>query len=45
MRPLQSDKDTLALYRFNEGQGDRLIDSSGNNHHGKIVGAKWVKQP
>ncbi len=37
------DKDTLALYRFDEGQGDVLKDSSGNNHHGKIVGAKWVK--
>jgi formylglycine-generating enzyme required for sulfatase activity/serine/threonine protein kinase len=37
------DKDMLALYLFNEGQGDKLTDSSGNNHHGKIVGAKWVK--
>ena len=39
----ESDADTLALYHFDEGQGDRLVDSSGNNHHGKIVGAKWVK--
>ena len=37
------DKDTLALYHFDEGQGDKLTDSSGNNHHGRIVGAKWVK--
>ncbi len=37
------DKDTVALYRFDEGQGDVLKDSSGNNHHGKIIGAKWVK--
>jgi formylglycine-generating enzyme required for sulfatase activity len=37
-----TDKDTLALYHFNEGNGDVLKDSSGNNHHGKIVGAKWV---
>ena len=37
------DKDTVALYRFDEGQGDVLKDSSGNNHHGKIVGAKWVR--
>ena len=36
------DKDTVALYRFDEGQGDVLKDSSGNKHHGKIVGAKWV---
>ncbi len=39
----ESDKDTLALYHFDEGQGDKLTDSSGNGHHGKIVGAKWVK--
>jgi len=38
-----SDKDTLALYHFDEGNGDVLKDSSGNNHHGKIDGAKWVK--
>ena len=34
--------DTLALYHFDEGAGDVLTDSSGNNHHGKIVNAKWV---
>ncbi len=39
----QPDADTLALYHFDEGSGDVLKDSSGNNHHGKIVGAKWVK--
>ncbi len=38
-----SDKDTVALYHFDEGSGDVLKDSSGNGHHGKIVGAKWVK--
>ena len=37
------DAETLALYRFDEGRGDELKDSSGNNHHGKIVGAKWVR--
>lgn len=41
--PLARDEHTLALYHFDEGQGDTLVDSSGNNHHGKIVGAKWVK--
>jgi hypothetical protein len=30
--------DTLALYHFDEGQGTQLSDSSGNNHHGKIIG-------
>ncbi len=39
----EADADTLALYRFDEGQGDVLRDSSGNNHHGKIIGARWVK--
>lgn len=37
-----SDTNTLALYHFDEGAGDVLKDSSGNNRHGKIIGAKWV---
>lgn len=40
---VEPDKDTIALYHFDEGSGDVLKDSSGNGHHGKIVGAKWVK--
>jgi serine/threonine protein kinase len=39
---VEPDKDTLALYHFDEGQGDVLTDCSGNGHHGKIVNAKWV---
>ncbi|MCX7423389.1 MAG: leucine-rich repeat protein [Planctomycetia bacterium] len=39
----ETDADTLALYHFDEGTGDVLKDSSGNNHHGQIVGAKWVQ--
>ncbi|MEX1228962.1 MAG: hypothetical protein WEB58_01905 [Planctomycetaceae bacterium] len=42
-RTLENDSETLANYRFDEGEGDVLTDSSGNNHHGKIVGAKWVE--
>jgi serine/threonine protein kinase len=38
----EPDADTLALYHFDEGSGDLLKDSSGNNHHGQITGAKWV---
>ncbi|MEW4491087.1 protein kinase [Thalassoglobus sp. JC818] len=34
--------DTLALYKFNEGTGDILKDSSGNGHDGKVYGATWV---
>jgi hypothetical protein len=40
---LKADDDTLALYRFDDGAGDKLTDSSGNGHHGKIIGAKWVR--
>ena len=39
----EPDNDTIALYHFDEGQGTVLTDSSGNGHHGEIVGAKWVK--
>jgi len=42
-RLFQSDQHTLALYHFDEGAGDVLKDSSGNGHHGKITGAKWVR--
>jgi hypothetical protein len=41
--PNATDADTLALYHCDEGQGDILTDSSGNGHHGKVVGAKWVE--
>lgn len=43
----ESDADTLALYHFDEGQGDVLKDASGNHHDGQIVHAKWiaVKRP
>jgi tRNA A-37 threonylcarbamoyl transferase component Bud32 len=37
------DQNTTALYHFDEATGDVLHDASGNNHHGKIVGAKWVR--
>jgi hypothetical protein len=39
---LTSDEHTIALYKFDEGQGDVLHDSSGHNRHGKIVGATWT---
>ena len=38
-----ADADALALYHFDEGSGSVLKDSSRNNHHGQIVGAKWVR--
>ncbi|MCA9085141.1 MAG: SUMF1/EgtB/PvdO family nonheme iron enzyme [Planctomycetaceae bacterium] len=42
-RRFEKDNETTALYQFEEGSGDVLKDSSGNGHHGKIIGAKWVK--
>jgi len=39
----ETDKNTLALYHFDEVQGAKLTDSSGNNHHGTIHGATWVR--
>ena len=38
----EPDEHTLALYHFDEGEGNALIDSSGNGHHGQIHGASWV---
>ena len=40
---LNADDDTLALFHMDEGEGDKLIDSSGNGHYGTIKGAKWVR--
>lgn len=37
-----NDSDTMALYHFDEGSGEVLVDSTGNNLHGKIVGGTWV---
>ncbi len=37
------DADTIAQYHFDEGQGAKLTDHSGNGHHGVIVNGTWVK--
>jgi hypothetical protein len=39
----EGDKNTMALYHFDEGVGDVLKDSSGHGHHGKITAVKWVR--
>ncbi|MCX7417930.1 MAG: hypothetical protein NT013_00120 [Planctomycetia bacterium] len=40
---LEPDADTLALYHCDENGGEQLLDSSGNKHHGKIIGkATWI---
>ena len=38
-----ADKGLVAHWDFDEGKGGVLHDRSGNNNHGKIHGAKWVK--
>ncbi len=38
---LTSDESTLALYNFDEGQGDVLHDLSGHGYDGQIFGAAW----
>ena len=38
-----ADKPLVAHWDFDEGKGDVLHDRSGNENHGKIHGAKWVK--
>jgi hypothetical protein len=41
-RRFEADKDTIALYQFDEGKGDVSKDSSGNANHGRILGPRWV---
>ena len=40
---LTAEADTLALYNFDENQGDILTDVTRHGHNGKIVGASWVQ--
>lgn len=40
---LEPDAGTLALYHCDENGGEKLLDSSANKHHGKIIGkATWI---
>ena len=40
---VENDEQTLALYNFDDGEGDVLKDASGHGHDGHIVGATWAK--
>ena len=40
---LVSDPNTMALYHFDENQGNTVHDASGNAHDGTIHGAQWVE--
>jgi len=35
----------IGYWRFDEGQGDRAVDSSGNSNDGDILGADWASGP
>jgi hypothetical protein len=34
----------VGYYKFDTGEADILIDSSGNNNHGVIFGASWYER-
>jgi len=38
-----AEKGLIGHWTFDEGQGELARDSSGNKHHGRIVGADWCK--
>ncbi len=41
--PPNPDKNTVALWRFNEGEGNTIYDDTVYNNHGNILGnAKWT---
>ena len=40
--PKTADADTLALFKFSEGSGETIHDSSGHGHSGTIVNAQWL---
>ncbi|MEZ6066912.1 MAG: protein kinase [Planctomycetaceae bacterium] len=44
-RRLADDADTLALYHFDEGEGEIVRDASGNGHHAKLVPQSWGNIP
>jgi formylglycine-generating enzyme required for sulfatase activity len=39
--PFKPNANTLCLLDLEEGEGEKVRDSSGNNHHGQIRGAAW----
>lgn len=40
---IEAETGLVGWWKFDEGTGDILHDSSGKNNHGDIRGAKWVK--
>ncbi|QGJ70471.1 Hypothetical protein PBC10988_21680 [Planctomycetales bacterium 10988] len=35
------DRGTVALFQLNQGKGDKALDSTSRNQHGRILGATW----
>ena len=42
---LNKDINSIALWPFTEGAGNKLTDISGNNHHGTITNTDWILGP
>jgi len=42
---VDGDDGLKALWRMKIGQGSIIADSSGNDRHGKIIGAQWIQDP
>jgi len=42
-RSFEKGDSTLILLNFEEGEGDKAADESGNGYHATIHGAKWVR--
>lgn len=40
-----ADEHTVGLYRFEDGAGSTLTDSSGRSRQGKLVNAQWKPVP
>ena len=41
--PFKATKDTVLLYQFEEGKGQRVKDLSSHENHGQIINAFWSK--
>ncbi len=41
--PTVSAGNAIGLWLFNEGEGNQVIDTSGNNNHGIMIGCDWVE--
>ncbi|MDA8743403.1 protein kinase [Rubripirellula amarantea] len=40
--PMDTDEHTMLLYHFDEGEGSRVVDSSGNGYDATLQNAEWI---